>query len=63
MGNIVNEGETIRVDYCRDLSAEDVVSFEVFEKPEVDAIVSSIERKFEQEQPKKKHFGFWHRKK
>ena len=61
--NIVNEGETIRVDYCRDLSAEDVVSFEVFEKPEVDAIVSSIERKFAQEQPKKKRFGFWHRKK
>ncbi len=27
-----------------------------------DAIVLSIERKFEQEQPKKKHFGFWHKR-
>lgn len=59
--NIVDEGESIRVDYCRDLSAEDVEFFEVFEKPAVDTIVLSVESNLNK-YAKKKTAWFWRKK-
>lgn len=58
--NLVNEGVRIRVDYCKDINAEDVEFFEVFEIPSVDMIVYSIERNFEKSAKKVK---FWHKRK
>ena len=55
--NLTNEGMSIRVDYCNDLSAENVLFYEVFENPSVDVIVASVEKNYEKYEKKKTRFG------
>ena len=61
--NITKWGDAIIVEYCKDLFAEDVVFYDVFERPSVDLIVSSVEQNFEKYAPKKKSFKFWRKNK
>ena len=61
--DLVNIGSAVKVNYCNDLSAEDVEFSEVFTTPSVDEIVLSIDQNFKKYAPKKGLFKFWHKKK
>ena len=60
---MVNEGEAIRVEYCNDLSAKDVVFYEAFEEPSVDLIVESINQNFKKYAPQKGKIHLFKQKK
>ena len=61
--DLVNIGSAVKVNYCNDLSAEDVEFSEVFTTPSVDEIVLSIDQNLKNMHPKRDFSSFGTRKK
>lgn len=57
--NLIDTGSKIRVDYCTDLSAEDIAFSETYETQSADEIVIAIESIIKKYEQKSKRFDFF----